>query len=125
MGTFAVTATIANPALPGRSLTLDLLVDTGASWTLLPEDIVRRLELAAPSHRSVALASGEQVTYAAGQVAIELAGEQMITLFLVGPHGSRPLLGGFTLEGFGLASDPVKKVLVPVQGLLAALEPER
>jgi hypothetical protein len=33
-------------------------------------------------------------------------------------EGSEPLHGVFTLEGFGLAADPVNRRLIPVPGLL-------
>lgn len=119
MGTFAVRATLANPDRPERRLALDLVVDTGATYTLLPAEIVERLELATPRHRTVTLASGERVAYGVGQVTIDLNGEAWPTMFLAGPPGCPALLGAMTLEGFGLAPDPVNKRLVPVIGLLA------
>ena len=119
MGTFAVRATLANPARPQRRLTLDLVVDTGATYTLLPAEIVEQLELTTPRDRTVMLASGERVAYGVGQVTIELNGEEWPTMFLAGPSRCPALLGAMTLEGFGLAPDPVNKRLVPVTGLLA------
>ena len=119
MGTFSVPARLANPDRPEQSLTIDLLVDTGATWTMLPGEIVGRLGLATPRQRLVTLASGERVSYPAGQVAIQLNGEEIITIFLTGPVGSLTLLGAVTLEEFGLAPDPVRKTLVSVGGLLA------
>lgn len=119
MGTFPVAASLANPAHPEQRVTLDLLVDTGATWTMLPQEVVARLGLRASRQRAVTLASGERVTYPAGQVAIQLNGEEAITFFLAGPPGCLALLGAVTLEEFGLAPDPVQKTLVPVGGLLA------
>src|SRR6266516_1955573 len=48
------------------------LVETGAgaTWTLLPADIVTQLDLPTPWRRSVTLASGDLVTYATGEVAL-------------------------------------------------------
>ena len=60
------------------------------------------------------------MTYPAGQVSIHLNGEDLITVFLAGPAGCLALLGAVTLEEFGLAADPVRKVLIPVGGLFAA-----
>lgn len=119
MGTFSVTVSLGNPQRPESRLTLDLLVDTGATWTMLPAEIVTQLGLSATRQRTVTLANGQPVTYLAGQVAIQLYGEELITIFLAGPSGSLALLGAVTLEEFGLAPDPVKKTLVPVGGLLA------
>lgn len=119
VGTFAVRASITNPSQPERRMALELLVDTRATWTLLPEEVVSRLGLATPRQRSVTLASGERATYPAGQVAMQLNGEEEITTFLAGPSNCLALLGAVTLEQFGLAPDPVKKTLVSVGGLLA------
>ncbi len=119
MGTFSVSAGLADPQYPGRRVTLDLLVDTGATWTMLPAEVVAQLGLTATRQRSVTLASGERVTYPAGQVAIQLNGEEVITVFLAGLPRCLALLGAVTLEEFGLAPDPVRKALVPVGGLLA------
>jgi len=118
MGTFTVAATLTNPVHPDRCLTLDLTVDTGATYTLLPAEVVEELGLTTPRERTVMLGSGERVRYGVGQVAIALDGEEWPTLFLAGPRGCPALLGAMTLEGFGLAPDPVNKRLVPVTGLL-------
>ena len=120
MGTFAVAVTLSHPRDPERRMTLDLLVDTGATWTLLPDEVVRHLSLPTPWTRSVALASGQRVSYGTGDVAIQLNGEEHTTVFLAGPPASLGLLGAVTLEQFGLAPDPVNKTLIPIAGLLAA-----
>jgi clan AA aspartic protease len=119
MGTFSVPVSLANPQRPESHLTVDLLVDTGATWTMLPAEVVDQLGLPVTRQRTVTLANGERVTYSAGQVAIQLNGEEVITVFLSGPPGCLALLGAVALEEFGLAPDPVKKTLVPVGGLLA------
>ena len=119
MGTFSVPAGLVSPERPDQRLTLELLVDTGATWTMLPEDVVTRLGLTASRQRTVTLANGERATYPAGQVTIQLNGEEVITVFLAGQPGCLALLGTVTLEECGLAPDPVRKALVPVGGLLA------
>lgn len=119
MGTFSVPASLANPQSPGQRLTLELLVDTGATWTMLPAEVVAQLGLTATRQRTVTLANGERVTYLAGQATIQLNGEEVITVFLAGPPGCLALLGAVTLEELGLAPDPVRKTLIPVGGLLA------
>ena len=99
-------------------MVLDLLVDTGATYTLLPADVVARLELPTPYERRAMLASGQPVTYRIGDVRIRLGEEEHTMVFLAGPAGSRALLGAFTLEGFGLAADPVHHRLFPVPALV-------
>ena len=101
-----------------RSVEIDLLVDTGATYTLLPPDVVDRLGLETPIERRVMLASGERVVYRLGDVRIRLDSEEHTTTFLAGPVGCRALFGAFSLELFGLAVDPVHQRLFPSPALL-------
>ena len=118
MGTFTVAATLIHPLQPERRRALDLVVDTGATWTLLPSEVVAELGLRMDRQRTVTLASGERVAYPMGQVVMRLGTEELITIVLAGPLGCYALLGAVTLEEFGLAPDPIKKILTPIVGLL-------
>jgi hypothetical protein len=73
--------------------------------------------------RGVTLANGERVTYRSGEVVITLNNEDLTTLYLAGPPGCLPLLGAVTLEERGVAPDPIRRILIPVAGLLAAVRP--
>lgn len=118
MSTFKVDATLIHPDRREQLLPLELLVDTGATYTLLPIEIVAELGLSTPYARRVELASGEHAVYRVGEVRIRLAHEEMTTIFFAGPLGSVPLLGAVTLEQFGLAADPARQRLFPVPPLL-------
>ena len=118
MGTFSVFATLTNPERPELWARTELIVDTGATWMLLPAELVAELAVETPRERTVMMANGDRVTFPMGELLITLNGETLTTIFLAGPPGIRALLGAFTLEGFGLAADPVRQVLVPVVGLL-------
>lgn len=120
MSTFFVTAKLAHPQNSERHLDLELLVDTGATWTLLPTDVVEALGLLPSRERGVTLANGERVTYRSGEVVITLNDEDLTTLYLAGPPGCLPLLGAVTLEQGGLAPDPIRRILISVGGLLAS-----
>jgi clan AA aspartic protease len=119
VGIFTVPTTLSNPGDPDRRITLDLIVDTGAVYTMLPAEVVEQLGLETPRERLVMLASREQVTYRVGTVNVRLHGEEWPNLFFEGPPGSLALLGALTLEAFALAPDPVNKRLVPVVSMLA------
>lgn len=114
MSTFSVQVVVANPSWPERRLNAELVVDTGATYSLLPDEIVRQLELAAPWQRTATLASGEDMAFPMGQALMRLNGEEMSTVFLAGPPGCQGLIGAVTLEQFALAADPVRRQLVPV-----------
>ena len=123
MGLFTVPVVLSHPQDPERRLTMDLVVDTGAAWTSLPQEVVNELGLDAPWPQRVRLAGGEQVTYAKGSVSMQLSGQPLGTVFLAGPPGVQGLLGAVTLEEFGLAPDPVNQRLVPIVGFLLASTP--
>src|SRR3989442_2006265 len=96
MGIFAVPAHLSNPDRPEYGLELELIVDTGAVYTMLPAEVVERLHLDTPRERLVMLASGEQVTYRFGVVNIRLNGEDWPTLFLAGPARGSAAFRGLT-----------------------------
>jgi clan AA aspartic protease len=113
VSTLTIRATLIHPEHRERSVEIDLLVDTGATYMLLPPDVVDRLRLETSIERRVMLASGERVVYRLGDVRIRLGAEEHTTTFLAGSAGCRALFGAFGLELFGLAVDPVHHRLIP------------
>src|SRR5438067_199179 len=99
-----------------------LLVDTGATYTLLPEDLVQRLGIA-PSPRTVrvTLADGSEKDFRLGTVLVRLEQREAGATVLIAPSGSEPLLGVEALEALGLAVDPTSHTLRPTRahGVLA------
>ena len=113
MSTFTIPATLIHPDHRERALTTEFLVDTGATYSLLPAGVVERLGLTAEEDFDALLANGEPVVYRLGEVRIRLGRRERTTIFVAGPPGCYPLLGAFTLEGFALAADPVHQRLIP------------
>ena len=105
--------TLINPEDRERSIEADLLVDTGATYTLLPSELVTRLQLPTPYRRRALLGSGERVVFRVGEVRVRLGDDERTTVFYAGFPGSRALLGAVTMEQFGLAADPVGGRLIP------------
>ena len=121
MGTLRVSIQLASPGgEPFESV--EALVDTGASYTWIPRDLLERLGVRPDEERVFVLADGREVRYPVAWVRIRLdAGERIQpTLVVCGDLGTEALLGAFTLEGFGLGVDPVNRRLIPVPGLLKA-----
>ena len=114
MSQFTVTVTVMHPHPDRRerSMDVDFLVDTGATYVVLPPDVVDRLGLEIRMQRRMMLASGELGVWGLGDVHLRLNGEEHTTTFLAGPAGSRALFGAYGLELFWLAVDPVHQRLI-------------
>lgn len=119
MGSFRVSVEVGDTA-GERFVSIDALVDTGASYTWIPRDILERLGVTPDEDWPFVLADGREVLYAVASTQIKLGGRARSTIVVFGQPGTEPLLGAFTLEGFRLAADPVHRRLISVPGLLKA-----
>jgi predicted aspartyl protease len=117
MGLFRVSARLTGPT--GRTATLALLVDTGASLLVLPRTLADELELAPGYSQAVQMAGGRREVWPVAEVRLALEGREVPTLCFVAPDGPA-LLGALALESLFLAADPVAKRLVPVEGFVGA-----
>jgi clan AA aspartic protease len=120
MGTFIVEPRFRNPNDRSHDQVVPVLVDTGATWTTLPEQIVERLGCQALSTRRIRFADGREETWPITIVLVTLDDHELPTICLIGPRGGPALLGAVTLEEFSLSVDPVARRLVPVTGYLTA-----
>jgi clan AA aspartic protease len=99
-----------------------VLVDTGATYTLLPEDLAQRLGVTALPRTIVAtLADGSAREFRVGTVFVRLLGREAAATVLITPGGTEALLGVEALEALGLAVDPTTHSLRPTRahGVLA------
>ena len=69
-------------------------------------------------NRTFELADNRVVELPMGYVTVRIAGKQVIAPAVFGPERAAPLLGATALEISGLAVDPVRQILVPVNALL-------
>ena len=126
MGTFQATIHIGDPE--GRQFeSIDAMVDTGATYSWVPTDILARLGVKPEFTRQLVTADGRVIERDMAETRVRLDGQVRMTMVVFGDEGSMPLLGAYTLEGFGLAADPVGKRLIPVPGyaLREGLSPAR
>jgi clan AA aspartic protease len=117
VGTFQVTVEVAGPARD-RFSPIDLLVDTGSTYTVLPRPLLEELAVAVVDTARFVLADGNEVRRELGEAWIRFEERERRTLVVFGEHA---LLGAVTLEEFLLAPDPVAGRLVPVPGLMMRL----
>jgi len=112
MGQFSVPVRLTGPT--GRSEEIELLVDTGAIFVVLPSEIAGRLELAVTRQQRVRVAGGAVATWPVAEVRVAIGDDDVPTLCLIAPGGPA-LLGAIALESLLLAVDPVNRRLVPIE----------
>ena len=101
-----------------RFVPLDALVDTGATYTWVPRDVLDVVGVVPDEERPFRLADGREVRYPVGWAQIRIGEREQPTIVVFGAPDSDPILGVVTLEEFLLAADPVHSELIPVPGLL-------
>ena len=112
MGTFTVTVEIGQSSA-GEFTQVEALVDTGATYTVLPAGALVRLGIQAIETVSFEVADDRTVEYQVGEARIRLDGRERTTLVVFGPEGSAPLLGATTLQLFNLAVDVLYRWVDP------------
>ena len=118
MGQFTVTFEIGD--IFGRDYdTVEALVDTGASNSVFPASLLRRLGVEVTDHSQFRMADGRLVEFDMGTVRVRLDGREKFSEVVFGDDDMRPLLGAITLEEFHLGVDPVAKRLIRTEGMLA------
>ena len=113
MGTFFVEVTLASPRQPERKEQLKLVVDTVSTYTWVSATFLHALGVQPMARRRVLTIEGRSVERPGAEVLITLEGRTLHTVCLFGEGGDLEMLGAYTLEGFGLAVDPVQRRLVP------------
>jgi predicted aspartyl protease len=113
MGTFFAEVQLASPSRPDRRETLKLLVDTGSMYSWVSATALRDLGVQPTERRRLLTIEGKPTQRGAAEVLITLEGRTLHTLRLFGDPGDLEVLGAYTLEGFGLAVDPVQRRLIP------------
>ena len=116
MGTFRITVEIADP-LGQRFEAVEMLVDTGATFTKAPRDLLERLGIPMEGTYSAELADGSRVERTRARTVIRLEGKELPTPVTFGEDGEQSLLVAMALEDAMLATDPHSRQLVPVDAL--------
>src|ERR1041384_5489184 len=102
----------------GALAAVDASVDTGATFTWIPRDVLAGTGVAPTEERPFVLADGREVRYAIAWAQIRIGGREQPTIVVFGEPGTEAILGVVTLEEFLLAGDPVSRRLVSVPGLM-------
>jgi len=117
MGTFTVSIQVGD-LRSQQFVDIEALVDTGATYTSIPGNILSQLGIEKRESRTFELADDRVIEYPVGYASIRLEEREIIALVVFAPEGTGPLLGATSLETASLAVDPIHKRLVPVPALL-------
>ena len=115
MGLFHVKCHLTGPT--GRAEDVELLVDTGATLSVIPQSLAEKLELKANRSQRVVIAGGQRDLWPVAEARLSLNGTEITTPCFIAPDGPA-LLGAVALESLFLAVDPVAKRLIPVDGFV-------
>jgi predicted aspartyl protease len=119
MGISYVEATVTGPT--GKDETLELLIDSGATYSVLPQRTWERLGLRPKRLVRFRLADGTAIVRQVSECHFRLAEGDGTSPVVLGEDGDVALLGVVTLEVLGLVFNPFTRTLHPMQMLLAKL----
>ncbi len=110
---FGVRVMVFNLQDPTKATEIDLLVDTGATFPVVPRPLAGDLGIRPVEARTFTLADGSRVTRDLGWAGFMFGERASPSLVVLGEADDVPILGALALEGMGLEADPVAKTLRP------------
>jgi len=116
MGVVYVEGTVTGPT--GKKALVRFLVDSGATYTLLPERVWKEIELVPKRTATFTLADGTTIERKISECYISLPQGEGHTPVILGEPGDEALLGIVTLEILGLVLNPFTRELQPMRMLL-------
>ena len=118
MGFTYAKARICNPSDRRKGIDAELLVDSGAVYTLIHGGRLEEAGIKPEGKRRLKLADGRIIEREFGVAIVEYKKESTGTIVIFGKPGDTEVLGVHALEGLGLELDPVTKELRPATLLM-------
>lgn len=115
MGITYIEGTVRND---GTEESVSFLVDSGATYTLLPQQVWQSLGLQPTREMDFILADGTRVSRSISECWIELPQGRGHTPVILGETRDDALLGVVTLEELGLVFNPFERSLQPMRARL-------
>jgi len=113
-----VTIAVGNPFHPEREQGVELLVDTGANYSMVPSSVLGALGIEPLERETFLLANGEAIERDVGLAWFVFDGRKGISKVIFGGDGDTPVLGVVALEEMGLEVDPFNRKLRPAKKYL-------
>jgi len=106
-----------------RAVAIRFLVDTGAVYTVLPENVWRTLGLKGERVVEFTLADGTAIRRQVSECRVQVEGRGATSPVVLGGPDDAPLLGAVTLETLGLMVNPLTRELLPMRLIMAGALP--
>jgi predicted aspartyl protease len=116
MGITFISGTVTGPK---GQRTLEFLVDSGATYTLLPVDVWQGIGLIPKRSVAFSLADGTSIERQVSECHITLEVGEGHSPVILGEPEDEAVLGVVTLENLGLVFNPFTRTLHPMRLLLA------
>ncbi len=117
MGLTFIEGTVKGPS--GITSKVKFLIDSGATYTLLPKSVCETIKLTPKREMKFILADGREIFRKVSECHIEITEGDGYTPVIIGEEGDEALLGVVTLEILGLVLNPFKRTLEPMNMMLA------
>ena len=117
MGLSYIEGTVAGPS--GEKKTVKFLIDSGATYTVLPQAVWQSLGLEPTRSVTCILADGTTIERRVSECHLSLAQGSGHTPVILGEDKDEALLGAVTLEIFGLVLNPFSRTLQPMRMMMA------
>ena len=99
---------------PSKTVEIEAVIDTGATMSVLPIDVIRKLGLEKIDEVNVRYADNtvkKKDVY--GWIILEIAGRKAVFDVLAENEGAQPLIGQIVLERLDLIVEPSERKVIP------------
>ena len=118
MGLTVLDIEVASPAKPEDTRTIKMLIDSGATFSVVPRPILEELGIRPITRQKFRLANGQSITRERGTAHFRYKGRVGGADVIFGEEKDSNLLGAMTLEALGLALDPLERELREIPMIL-------
>lgn len=104
---------------PSRPREVELLVDTGSTFTWVDAGLLREMGVAPTARKPFRTIDGRALERETGEAVLEFDGSRATRIIVFARDGDAQVLGVDALEGLGLEVDPVARKLRKVEAFYA------
>lgn len=115
MGMTVVNLKVKNPQDENRFIEEEFLVDSGATFPVVPKALLEKIGIKSQREQKFTLADGRIVRRNVGEAIFEFQGKRAPAPVVIGRKDDSLLLGTLALEAMGLILDPFQRKLYPAK----------